>query len=142
LRDILIRVEQLFAESADRSVKGTLFAYGSSKRVIGPVAGGLYKALDDPAIQKFAAYRAEFSGSIGEFDVWANVTEGADRAELDEAGDNIGALTSLSMLEGIAQPIISEMVRSTKDLAANTTTKWLGELSNRLRQYQTVARSS
>jgi hypothetical protein len=144
VQQIMHDVEDVFSRGAGQYVLGTLFGYGASKKVIGPVAKGLYEYLDEKsAFANFDAYRAEFAGSMGKFVLWANVTEGADLRSMEEDGDNVGISTSLPLFDGAARFIIIETLRRSQDIDRETAQKWLTTISKRVREEQRkIGRSS
>jgi hypothetical protein len=134
---ILHDVEAVFSKEAGQYILGTLFAYGTSKKVIGPVAKGLYEHLNERSpIANFDAYRAEFAGSMGKFVLLANVTEGADVRTMEEGGDNVGISTSLQLFDGAARFIIAETLMRSGDIRHETAQRWLTSISNRIHEEQ------
>jgi hypothetical protein len=137
MQHIIYEVENLFSKGTGQYVLGTLYAYGSSKRVVGPVTNGLHEYLSDKSpLGHCEAYRAEFVGNTGNLILWANVKEGADLQSLDDAGDNIGIATSLTLFDGIARPIIAETIEKTKEVKHETVLRWLRAFSLEIHQHK------
>jgi hypothetical protein len=133
VQQLLYQVQNAFSKASGQYMLGRLYGYGTSKKVVGPVANGLYEYLSEAApFGNYDAYRAEFWGSSGRLTFWANVKEGAGTQNLDEAIDNIGVSTSLTLFEGQARPLIAEAIEKTKEIKRQTVLSWLAGLSNEI----------
>jgi hypothetical protein len=130
IRIIIGQVEKMLQENGG-GFQGTLFAYDTTKEVIGPVFQGLSDCLaPDSKLSEFAAYRAELTGQAGKVVVWANIRNGTG---MDLArGGNIGIGVSHGLFDGPARPVLIGAIQSTTSLGDNITKYLLGQIASAL----------